>query len=120
VVLVDTSVWIDHFRRSVPELVELLEHGEVWVHPFVTGEIACGALQRRRDTVRLLELLPQAPLAEHEEVLGLLERERLWGRGIGWIDLHLLASARLAAMPLWTRDRRLLRSCDKLRISYRS
>lgn len=105
--LVDTSVWIDHLRGGDEELSALLDEGMVLVHPFVLGEIACGSLRQRDIVLGHLRHLPEAPLATELEVHHLLERHRLEGRGIGWIDLHLLASARLAAVPLITRDRAL-------------
>lgn len=106
-ILVDTSVWIDHLRRGDEELSALLDEGQVLVHPFVIGEIACGSLRRRADVVGHLRRLPAAPVATEAEVHHLLEREALHGRGLGWVDLHLLASARLAAVPLLTRDKAL-------------
>ena len=105
--LVDTSVWIDHLRRGDAELSALLEDGMVLVHPFVIGEIACGTLREREVVLGHLRHLPEAPLATEAEVHHLLEGHRLGGRGLGWVDLHLLASARLAAVPLITRDRAL-------------
>lgn len=117
-VLVDTSVWIDHLRRTNPTLVGLLESAQVVVHPFVVGELACGSLWRRRDTLELLAMLPTAPMAAHAEVLALVEHRRLWGIGIGWVDAHLLASARLGGIPLWTQDRRLRDCCTALHIAF--
>lgn len=105
--LVDTSVWIDHLRRGNAALTELLNRGEVRSHPFVTGELSCGNLRRRREILSLLAALPQALLAGQGETLAFVEANRLMGRGIGWVDVHLLASARLSGIPLWTRDRRL-------------
>ena len=105
--LVDTSVWIDHFRRRNARLAELLEATQVWTHPFVIGELACGNLSRRAEVLGLLEALPAVELASHEEVLAFIAVQRLQGRGLGWVDMHLLASARLAGLPLWTLDRRL-------------
>lgn len=88
-------------------MVGLLERELVLCHPFVIGELACGTLRRRDEVLSLLSALPQAPLASHDEALLLLERRGLAGRGIGWIDLHLLASAMLGNARLWTLDRRL-------------
>jgi predicted nucleic acid-binding protein len=104
-VLVDTSVWIDHFRRGNARLRAHLEAGEVASHPFVAGELACGNLKAREEILSLMAALPQLPTAEHEEVLVFVERNRLMGRGLGWIDVHLLASARLAGTSLWTLDK---------------
>ena len=92
-VLVDTSVWIDHLRSSNSELAARLDRGDVWCHPLVVGELACGNLANRREILRLLEALPQAGVAEHHEVLAFLEAHQLPGRGIGWINAHILASA---------------------------
>jgi predicted nucleic acid-binding protein len=105
--LVDTSVWVDHLRRGDAELEALLDEGLVLVHPFVIGEIASGTLRQRDVVLGHLRHLPEAPLATEAEVHHLLEGHRLAGRGLGWIDLHLLASARLAAVPLITHDRAL-------------
>ena len=105
--LVDTSVWVDHFRHRNPRLVTLLESEQVHTHPFVTGELLCGNLARRREIARLLEALPAAPVADHQEALRFLDLHRLQGCGLGWIDVHLLAAARLAGVALWTLDRRL-------------
>jgi predicted nucleic acid-binding protein len=105
--LVDTSVWVDHFRRKSARLAALLEASQVWSHPFVVGELACGNLARRREVLSYLDALPQAPLVDHEEVRGFIESHGLSGRGLGWIDVHLLASARLAQLPFWTLDQRL-------------
>jgi len=105
--LVDTSVWIDHFRRKSARLTELLEGSQVWSHPFVIGELACGNLARRREVLGYLDALPPAPLVDHVEVRGFIELHGLSGRGLGWIDVHLLASARLAQLPFWTLDKRL-------------
>ena len=105
--LVDTSVWIDHLRRSNANLVLQLGRAEVWCHPFVIGELACGRLENSREVLSLLTSLPQVRLADHNEVLAFVESNRLGGSGIGWVDAHLLASARLTSMPLWTLDRRL-------------
>jgi predicted nucleic acid-binding protein len=106
-VLVDTSVWVDHLRRSNSTLVELLEQTQVWTHPFVIGELACGNLARRGTVLGSLAELPHVPMASHAEVLAFVEARHLMGRGLGWIDMHLLASATLATLPFWTVDRRL-------------
>ena len=107
-ILVDTSVWIEHLRAASAILTELLDDGEVLGHPFVLGELALGNLQQRDDVLRVLRRLPQATSASHREVLLLIDRQVLFGRGIGYVDAHLLAAARLTAgSKLWTRDRRL-------------
>jgi predicted nucleic acid-binding protein len=106
-VLVDTSIWVDHLRRGNDALARRLHRGEVWVHPFVIGELgACGHLRRRAQIPSLLGALPRAPIAQHAEAIEFLESQGLFGRGLGWI-VHLLASARLARIGIWTFDRRL-------------
>jgi len=102
--LVDTSVWIDHFRSGNRSLAGMLEREEVLTHPFVIGELACGQLRNRDEILELMAALPSATMADHDDVLALVERHRLHGRGIGWIDAHLLAAARLADASLWTLD----------------
>ena len=107
-ILVDTSVWIDHLRSTSAILSELLGDGEVLGHPFVLGELALGNLGRRAEILRMLRRLPQADSASHREVLQFVDREALFGRGIGYVDAHLLAAARLTTgTKLWTHDRRL-------------
>jgi predicted nucleic acid-binding protein len=105
--LVDTSVWVDHLNRPNAELTELLESGEALMHSFVIGEIACGNLRNRDEVLELLRALPQAPIAEHEEVLAFVVRRQLMGTGLGWVDMHLLASAALLRSQLWSMDARL-------------
>lgn len=106
-ILVDTSVWIAHFRKAGSRLGELLSEGLVMVHPFVLGELACGNLKNRVRILSDLEALPCAVSAAHEEVMRLIEARKLWGLGIGWIDAHLLASALLSDCQFWTLDGRL-------------
>lgn len=105
--LVDTSVWIDHVRRAEPRLIALLDENDVDVHPFVIGELACGHLRPRDELTALLHQLPSLPTVDHDEAVVFVERHRLQRHRIGWIDVHLLASATLARATLWTRDRRL-------------
>jgi predicted nucleic acid-binding protein len=107
-ILVDTSVWIDHLRQSDSRLAALLNGGQVMIHPFVIGEIACGNLANRATILALLSSLPPAPIASYPEVLGFLDARRLMGRGLGYVDIHLLASIVLdGTSTLWTRDKRL-------------
>ena len=107
-ILVDTSVWVEHLRSHSAILSALLDDGGVLGHPFVLGELALGNLRQRDDILRVLRRLPQATSASHLEVLQFIDREALYGRGIGYVDAHLLAAARLTAgSKLWTRDRRL-------------
>ena len=115
-ILVDSSVWIDHFRHGESALVGLLDTGQVLAHPFVIGELACGNLHRRTEILRLLGELPQAPVASNSEVLAFIERRKLMGRGIGFVDAHLLASVTLAgSATLLTADRRLSVIAKQLR-----
>ncbi len=113
-VLVDTSVWIEHLRQGNQRLTDLLTAGRVACHRFVVGEVACGSLRNRAEVLRLLAALPEAPMATHEEVLWLLESERLYSRGLGWVDVHLLASSRLMACALWTLDKTLAAVAEEL------
>jgi len=108
VILVDTSVWIDHLQSGDEQLSALLSGGEVLGHPFVMGELALGNLRQREALLSDLQDLPQAIVASDEEVLSLINRQTLFGRGIGYVDAHLLAAVLLTAdSKLWTRDRRL-------------
>jgi predicted nucleic acid-binding protein len=116
-VLVDSSVWVDHFRRRNIRLVAALEAVQVLVHPFVIGELRCGNLARRDEILGLLQSLPSSPLIEHPEVLEFVAARRLYGRGLGWVDMHLLASARLARVPLWTLDKRLAAAAADLGVA---
>ena len=107
-ILVDTSVWVDHLRAGNERLTALLSGGQVLGHPFVMGELALGNLRRRDAVLSDLRHLPQAVVAADEEVLHFIDRQRLFGCGIGYLDAHLLAAARLTGgSKLWTRDRRL-------------
>jgi len=105
--LVDTAVWIEHLRKGDEALADALNRGRVLVHPFVIGELACGRLPDRARMLEWLRNLPSAPVATQEEVLAFTERHGLMGRGIGYIDVHLLAAAALAGVRLWTYDARL-------------
>lgn len=117
-VLVDTSVWIDHFRRREPRLAELLAAGQVVGHSAVIGELACGTLRERERILQDLQRLPTLVHARVDEALLLLERHRLWGRGLGWTDVLLLASCRLGGAALWTRDRSLNAGAVELGVAY--
>ena len=105
--LVDTSVWIDHFRHGDAALTTALEAGQVWMHSFVLGELACGNLRSRAEVLSLLQALPPMPVSTDKEGLLFIDQHALMGRGIGYVDVHLLASARLGGTLLWTRDKRL-------------
>jgi hypothetical protein len=120
VILVDTSVWIDHLRLGDEELVLSLRSEEVLTHPFVIGEIALGHLARREADLAALQELPVATVATDHEVLSLINRHRLFGLGIGYVDAHLLAAVRLTARTtLWTRDRRLGETASRLGLAVR-
>ncbi|MBA3346411.1 MAG: PIN domain-containing protein [Gemmatimonadales bacterium] len=106
-ILADTSVWVDHLRQGNDRLTSLLADGQVTCHPFIIGELACGNLKNRREVLLLLGRLPRAVPATHTEVLILIESRRLMGRGLGWVDAHLLSTAALHGLDLWTLDRRL-------------
>jgi predicted nucleic acid-binding protein len=107
-ILVDTSIWIDHLHRTEPDLVAVLEEAEVCLHPMIIGELALGSLRDRSAILTMLADLPAVPVATHAEVLQLIESNALYGTGLSLFDAHLLAALRLTeATKLWTRDRRL-------------
>ena len=112
-ILVDTTVWVEHLRHGLPRLATLLQDGEVLIHPWVIGDLACGTLRNRSQVLELLQGLPAATVASDAEVLLLIERDRLMGQGIGYVDAHLLASARLSHCRLWTQVRRLAAVAEK-------
>lgn len=116
-ILVDTSPWVDHLRRGNRRLAVLLADGEVACHRFVIGELAVGNLANRATILEYLSNLPAAPMAEHDEVRALVERRRLMGTGIGWLDAHLLASSLLAHLPIWTLDTPLARQARRLGVA---
>ena len=116
-ILVDTSVWIDHLRTGDAGLADLLDSGLALTHPLVIGELAMGNLRARDAVLALLQALPQAVVASDDEVLAHVARHRLFGIGIGYADAHLLASTQLTAgANLWTRDRRLREAASRLGI----
>ena len=106
-ILVDTSVWVEHLRSGTIGLEALLNDGQVVCHPFIIGEIACGNLKNRTEILSLLQELPVASLADDDEVIQFIEDHKLMGKGLGYIDIHLLMSALLTRIPLWTIDKRL-------------
>ena len=119
-ILADTSVWIEHLRRGEPVLRAALDAERVVVHPFVIGELACGNLRHRATVLELLRRLPLAPVASDREAHALVEQRTLMGRGIGWIDVHLLASAAIGApLRLWTHDKRLAATAAELNLAHR-
>jgi predicted nucleic acid-binding protein len=118
VILVDTSVWIDHLRQGDRQLAGLLEAGHVRVHPFVVGALACGNLRARAEVLGLLQALPPILVATDKEVLFFMDEQNLMGRGIGYVDVHLLASVRLGGALLWTRDKKLHAVAAELGMGY--
>jgi predicted nucleic acid-binding protein len=118
-VLVDTSIWVSHLRDGNARLEWLLKNGQVMCHWFIIGEIACGNIKNRAEILSLLRSLPAAIQASHEEVLFFIEDNKLMGRGLGYVDMHLSASAKLTGVPLWTLDRSLDDINKILGISYR-
>jgi hypothetical protein len=118
-VLVDTSVWVSHLRETNDALVHLLNDAEVVCHPFVIGELACGNLKNRTVIISLLETLPTVYEAGHEEVLAFIESRKVMGKGLGYVDVHLLASALLSEVTLWTLDKRLDKTTEEFDCKYR-
>jgi len=118
VILVDTSVWVDHLQKGSATLAEALERGQVLTHPFVIGELACGSVKNRRQVLDLLAALPSAVVATDEEALLLIESQQLMGKGLGYIDIHLLAAVKLTNDAwLWTRDKQLRAVAAELRLA---
>jgi len=121
VILVDTSVWIDHFRHGDNTLINLLNTGQVVVHPFVIGELALGNLQQRDVILDTLNNMPRANIATDDEVLTFINQGRLYGLGVGYIDAHLLTSVRLTpGTLLWTQDKRLSATANQLKLAMES
>lgn len=116
-ILVDTSVWIDHLHRAEPRLATLLERDDVATHDGILQELALGSISRRDEFIAALRRLRRLPSLSPEEFLGFVERERLWGRGLGVIDVHLLGAARIDGATLWTRDRRLRAAASELAVA---
>lgn len=115
-ILVDTSIWVNHLRRRDETLAAHLEAGEVLCHPYVIGEIGLGVLKQRRAVLELMAALPSALVVSHDEVMAFVDQRRLAGRGIGWVDVHLAASAVASGSRLWTADRRLAEVARVLRL----
>jgi predicted nucleic acid-binding protein len=117
-ILVDTSIWVDHLRRTDTALVNLLEQDQVLLHPFIIGELALGHIPRRKQVLDSLQDLPSAIQADDSEVLDFINRNSLFGLGIGYVDAHLLASARLNGVMVWTRDKRLREATIELGLAH--
>ena len=119
-VLVDTSVWVSHLRDGNTELASLLNDGRVLCHPLIVGELACGNLKDRAAILSFLQLLPMSIEAEHEEVLSFIENNHLMGKGMGYVDVQLIAAAILTGVPIWTLDKKLAQAADGLHIKYKN
>jgi predicted nucleic acid-binding protein len=117
-ILVDTSVWVDHLRKGDAELILLLQENQILIPPFVIGELACGTLKARKKILDLLNSLSPATVATDQETMAFIEVHAIMGRGIGYIDAHLCASAQLSNAKLWTRDKRLRSMATKMGWSY--
>ena len=118
-VLVDTSIWVAHLRQGRRQLEKMLMDAEVMCHPFIIGELACGNLKNRNEIISLLQSLPMAPTIEFEEILFFINQNYMMGKGVGFVDVHLLASAQLAGVLLWTADKRLKASADQLQLTFK-
>jgi predicted nucleic acid-binding protein len=118
-VLVDTSIWVVHLRQGSRQLEKLLSDAEVICHPFIIGELACGNLKNRNEIISLLQSFPMAPTIEFDEFLFFIDRNHLMGKGVGFVDVHLLASAQLVGVPLWTADKKLKSSADQLELTFK-
>jgi hypothetical protein len=117
-ILVDASLWVDHFRVANRSLQSLLESGLVLIHPYIFGELSLGSFRERNTILGHLNDLPKVTVAQETDILNFIESKNLFGRGIGYIDAHLLVSAILASVPLWTKDKNLRQVAEKLEIAY--
>lgn len=118
-VLVDTSIWINHLRKGGPLLEKLLLDAEVVCHPFIIGELACGNIKNRNEFLSLIQSLPMTLVVDLDEFLYFIKQNKLMGKGIGFVDVHLLASARLSEIPFWTSDRKLKSVAIELDVAYK-
>jgi len=118
-VLVDTSIWVTHLRQGSRQLEKLLMDAEVVSHPFIIGELACGNLNNRDEILSLLQSLPMTPTIEFDEFLFFIDQNHLMGKGVGFVDIHLLASAQLLGIPLWTADKMLKSAADHLELTFK-
>ena len=117
-ILADTSVWVQYFRRGLPEFSDALYNCRIAIHSVVLGELSTGNLPRRSQTLTALHALPQTKAGTSDECLAFIETHRLFGRGIGWNDVQLLAAARLTGIPLWSLDTRLVEAAQELGVAY--
>jgi len=117
-VLVDTSVWVSHLRKGNTTLERLLNDGDVVCHPFIVGELACGNLKNRTEILSFLQALSMSIQAEYDEVMKFIENNQLMGKGLGYIDVHLLAAASLTGVPIWTLDKKLDDVSQRMRLNF--
>ena len=117
-IIVDTSIWITHLRNGSRQLEKLLMQTEVMCHPFIIGELACGNLKNRDEIISLLKALPMAQTIAFEEFLFFVDQNQLMGKGLGFVDIHLLASAQLTGIPLWTEDKSLNSAAERLKLKF--
>lgn len=118
-VLVDTSIWVAHLHQGSRQLEKLLMDAEVMCHSFIIGELACGNLKNRNEIISLLKALPIARTIDFDEFLFFVDQNQLMGKGLGFVDIHLLASAQLTGVPLWTEDKRLNSAADQLKLKFK-
>jgi len=118
-VLVDTSIWVDHLRKGNRHLEKLLLDSEVVCHAYIIGELACGNFKNRLEILTLLQSLPSTPTINLDEYLYFVDQNHLYGLGIGFVDINLLASAKLSNIPIWTIDKKLREATVNLKVLYR-
>ena len=117
-ILADTSIWVDHLSRGTRGLAALLDQEQIEMHPYVIGELACGDIRNRKQILDLLTTLPPAAVASDGEALAMIESRKLMGRGLGWVDVHLLASVVLSGSRIWSRDRQLAAAAEELKVKF--
>ncbi|MBD3223815.1 MAG: PIN domain-containing protein [Caldithrix sp.] len=115
-ILVDTSVWIDHLHKTNLHLNRLLEEGLVYIHPFIIGELACGNIKNRDEIIKLLQNLPEVKTTDHDEIIYFIEKHKLHGKGLGYIAIHLLASCKIGNTKLYTHDKKLITIAKELNV----
>ena len=118
-VIVDSSIWIGHLKQSNKHLSQLLQEDLVMIHPLIIGELACGSMKKRGEFLSLLKLLPVCQIPTYDECLSFLEEEALFGKGIGWVDINILAASRLSSGTVWTFDKRLHLAAERLKIAHK-
>ena len=118
-ILVDTSIWVAHLRKGNRQLEQMLMNAEVMCHPFIIGELACGTIKNRKEILSLLKSLPSSPVIEFDELMFFIDENQVMGIGIGFVDVHILASAQLSGTFLWTADKKLNSAAIKLSLNYK-